>query len=284
QETELLLALKWRLVRADEEYEGMTVEARRITVDTARIRSENFQIAAPGAEADARCRRALFEAWIEREQATFVLAPSRLALEPTDVVLIEHDGRQLEFRLRSAADTDARAIEAVRTDAVIYGARPGPERAPSLPEPIVYGPPVAALMDLPVIAEGAPAHRPYAAVHASPWYGRAAVYRSATQDGFTLLDAIGRPARIGTLAFDFYAGPYARFDLGNEIHVDLLSGTLESVTDIELFAGANSAAIESEPDVWEIVQFGHAELIDMRRYRLTRLLRGQLGTEGAMRN
>jgi hypothetical protein len=284
QETELPLALKWRLVRADEEYEGMTVEARRITVDTARIRSDNFQITAPGAEADARCRRALFEPWIEREQATFALAPSRLGMEPTDVVLIEHDGRQLEFRLRSVADTDSRAIEAVRTDAVIYGARPGPERAPSLPEPIVYGPPVAALMDLPVIAEGAPAHRPYAAVHASPWYGRAAVYRSATQDGFTLLDAIGRPARIGTLAFDFYSGPYARFDLGNEIYVDLLSGTLESVTDIELFAGANSAAIESEPGVWEIVQFGHAELIDARRYRLKRLLRGQLGTEGAMRN
>jgi len=284
QETELPLALKWRLVRADEEYEGMTVEARRITVDTARIRSENFQIAAPGAEADARCRRALFEAWIEREQATFALAPSRLALEPTDVVLIEHDGRQLEFRLRSVADTDSRAIEAVRTDAVIYGARPGPERTPSLPEPIVYGPPVAALMDLPVVTEGVPAHRPYAAVHASPWYGRAAVYRSATQNGFTLLDAIGRPARIGALAFDFYSGPYARFDLGNEIYVDLLSGTLESVTDIELFAGANSAAIESEPGVWEIVQFGQAELIDARRYRLKRLLRGQLGTEGAMRN
>ena len=118
QETELPLALKWRLVQADEEYGGMTVEARRITVDSARIRSENFPIAAGGADADARCHRALFEAWIEREEAVFALPPSRLALEPTDVVELAHDGRMLEFRLRSVTDGEARAIEATRTDAV----------------------------------------------------------------------------------------------------------------------------------------------------------------------
>jgi hypothetical protein len=286
QETELPLALKWRLFAADEEYEGMTVEARRITVDTARIRGENFQIAAPGAEADARCRRALFEAWIEREQATFSLAPSRLALEPADVVLIEHDGRQLEFRLRSVADTDSRAVEAARTDAVIYGARPGPARAPAAPAPTVYGTPAVAIMDLPPIREDVSPHRPYVAVYASPWYGQAAVYRSAAMDGFTLLDTVGRPARMGRLAFDFYSSGAAgrNLDLGNELWIDLSSGTLESVTDLALFAGANSAAIESAPGIWEIVQFGVAELVAERRYRCKRLLRGQLGTEGAMRD
>jgi len=38
------------------------------------------------------------------------------------------------------------------------------------------------------------------------------------------------------------------------------------------------------PGVWEIVQAGAAELIAPGRYRLTRLLRGQRGTEGAMGN
>ena len=90
----------------------------------------------------------------------------------------------------------------------LYRARPGPERKPSLPRPIVYGPPVAVLMDLPMLSEDVPAHRPYAAVYAAPWYGKAAVYRSATLDGFTLLDVVGRRARIGTLASDFPSGPY----------------------------------------------------------------------------
>ena len=66
--------------------------------------------------------------------------------------------------------------------------------------------------------------------------------------------------------------------------VDLLSGTLESVTDLPLFGGANALAIQSTPGVWEIVQAGEVELIAPSRYRLTRLLRGQRGTEGAMGN
>ena len=66
--------------------------------------------------------------------------------------------------------------------------------------------------------------------------------------------------------------------------VDLLTGTLESVTDLTLFGGANALAIESAPGAWEIVQSGKAELLAPGRYRLTRLLRGQRGTEGAMDN
>ena len=89
---------------------------------------------------------------------------------------------------------------------------------------------------------------------------------------------------MGTLAFNFYSGPSSRFDLGNALYVDLLSGTLASVTDLELFAGSNTLAIESSPGVWEIVQFANAELVSAGRYKLTRLLRGQRGTEGAMGN
>jgi hypothetical protein len=76
----------------------------------------------------------------------------------------------------------------------------------------------------------------------------------------------------------------SRFDLGNALVVDLYSGTLESVTDLALFGGANALAVESGPGQGEIVQAGAAELIAPGRYRLTRLLRGQRGTEGAMGN
>jgi hypothetical protein len=87
---------------------------------------------------------------------------------------------------------------------------------------------------------------------------------------------------MGVLAADFFAGPVSRFDLGNALVVDLYSGTLESVTDITLLGGANALAVESSPGQWEIVQAGTAELIAPGRYRLTRLLRGQRGTENAV--
>ncbi|WP_442976784.1 GTA baseplate fiber-binding domain-containing protein, partial [Rubrimonas sp.] len=152
----------------------------------------------------------------------------------------------------------------------------------SLSKAVVFGAPEAVILDLPQLTEDQPAHRPLIAAHAVPWPGEIAVFRSPSTDGFDLLTTFGSRARIGTLVTDLYAGPTSRFDLGNVAVVDMLSGTLESVTDLALFGGANALAIESAPGAWEIVQAGAAELLAPGRYRLTRLLRGQRGTEGAM--
>ena len=284
QETEQPQALKWQIARADEDYDAAQVEARRITVDTTRIASESFPMSVPPEEAERHCRRALMEAWTGRESAVFRLPPSRLALDPADTIRLEHDGRQVELRLISIADAEARGIEAVRQDREAYDLPPGAERPSALSKAVVFGAPDAMLMDLPQLREDQPAHRPFVAAHAVPWPGEMAVFRSPSTDGFEVLTTFGGRARIGTLVSDFYAGPTSRFDLGNALVVDLLTGTLESVTDLALFGGANALAIESAPGTWEIVQAGAAELIAPGRYRLTQLLRGQRGTEGAMGN
>jgi hypothetical protein len=67
------------------------------------------------------------------------------------------------------------------------------------------------------------------------------------RDGFELVTTLGRPARIGALVTDLHPGPTSRFDLGNVAIVDLRSGTLESVTDLALFGGANALAVEASP-------------------------------------
>ncbi|MGS4947641.1 baseplate multidomain protein megatron [Meridianimarinicoccus sp. RP-17] len=284
QETELPQALKWQVARADEDYEAAQVEARRITVDTTRIASESFPMAVPPEEAERRCRRALMEAWTGRESAVFRLPPSRLALDPADVVSFVHDGRAVPLRLVSIADAEARGVEAVRQDREAYDLPPGAPRPSALSQAVVFGAPEAVLLDLPQLTEDLPAHRPFAAAHAVPWPGEIAVFRSPSTDGFELLTSFGTRARIGALVSDFYAGPTSRFDLGNALIVDLRTGTLESVLDLTLFGGANALAIESAPGVLEIVQAGAGELIAPGRYRLTRLLRGQRGTEAAMGN
>ncbi len=284
QETELPQALKWQVARADEDYDAALVEARRITVDTTRIASESFPMAIPPEEAERRCRRALMEAWIGRESATFRLPPSRLALDPADVIRLVHDGRDIELRLVSIADSDGRGVEAVRQDRAAYDLPPGDPRTVTLTRAVVFGAPDVVLLDLPQLSEDQPAHRPMVAAHAVPWPGEMAVFRSPGSDGFALLTTFGSRARIGTLVSDFYPGPTSRFDLGNALVVDMVSGTLESVTDLTLFGGANALAVEAAPGKWEIVQAGVAELIATGRYRLTRLLRGQRGTEAAIGN
>ena len=284
QETELPQALKWQIARADEDYDAAQVEARRVTVEATRIASESFLMAVPPEEAERRCRRALMEAWVGRETAGFRLPPSRLALDPADVVTLEHDGRAVPLRLVSIADAEARGVEAVRQDREAYDLPPGAPRPASLSKAVVFGAPEAVILDLPQLTEDQPAHRPLIAAHAVPWPGEIAVFRSPSGDGFALLTSFGTRARIGALVSDLYAGPTSRFDLGNVAVVDLLSGTLESVTDLALFGGGNALAVESAPGAWEIVQAGAAELLARGRYRLSRLLRGQRGTEGAMGN
>jgi hypothetical protein len=284
QETELPQALKWQVARADEDYDAAQVEARRITVDTARIASESFPMAVPPEEAERRCRRALMEAWVGRETAAFRLPPSRLALDPADVIRLEHDGRLVDLRLVSIADAEARGIEAVRQDRAVYDLPPGTSRPSTLSKPIVFGAPDAVLMDLPQLSEDQAPHRPLVAAHARPWPGEMAVLRSATTDGFQVLTGFGTRTRMGMIVADLSAGPVSRFDLANALVIDLFSGILESVTDISLFGGANALAVETAPGIWEILQAGVVELIATRRYRLTRLLRGQRGTEGAMGN
>ena len=148
------------MARADEDYDAALVEARRITVDTTRIASESFPMAIPPEEAERRCRRALMEAWIGRESATFRLPPSRLALDPADVIRLAHDGREVEFRLVSVADSEARGIEAVRQDRAAYDLPPGDPRPASLASPVVFGTPEVVMLDLPQISEDQPAHRP----------------------------------------------------------------------------------------------------------------------------
>lgn len=109
-----------------------------------------------------------------------------------------------------------------------------------------------------------------------------AAYRSPEDSGFELLTTFSSRARMGELVADLYAGPTSRFDHGNSVYLDLLTGTLESVTDLRLFGGENALAVAQPGGAWEILQFGAAELLAPGRYRLSRLLRGQRGTEADM--
>jgi hypothetical protein len=49
-----------------------------------------------------------------------------------------------------------------------------------------------------------------------------------------------------------------------------------------VLGGRNAAAVQRLDGAWEVLQFASAELTGANTYRLSRLLRGQLGTEWAM--
>jgi hypothetical protein len=89
------------------------------------------------------------------------------------------------------------------------------------------------------------------------------------------------PSTVGQTLDDLPAGPTARWHFVN-MRVQIYGGQLASVSDSELFAGANAAAIQWPDGAWEVIQFAKAELISDRTYVLSRFLRGQAGSERAI--
>jgi hypothetical protein len=90
--------------------------------------------------------------------------------------------------------------------------------------------------------------------------------------------ATAAPATLGWTTGALPAGNWALLDCVSSVEVRLLSDAmwLESRSDDALIGGANLALIGEE-----LIQFGKVDVLDGRRFRLSRLLRGRRGTEWA---
>ena len=90
--------------------------------------------------------------------------------------------------------------------------------------------------------------------------------------------ALTSSVRIGALLSDLAAGPVGRFDLANTLDILLPGISLASIPDAEILSGGNLFAVETLLG-WEILQAAHVELVGADTYRMSRLLRGQYGTD-----
>jgi hypothetical protein len=140
------------------DYEAAVAEARSGAPATPRVEALSVPIAFGAEAAQAVADRALAEAHAARESARFVLPPSRLELEPGDLVEV---GGATRHRIDRVTDRWAREISARRTD-VSRRARP-PAAARAAPPPPVRaataGLLAAVLIDLPRVgglSEGSP--------------------------------------------------------------------------------------------------------------------------------
>jgi hypothetical protein len=109
-----------------------------------------------------------------------------------------------------------------------------------------------------------------------------AIWRSADGESFERIALAPLAATVGTTLDPMPAGPVGRWDHANSFRVKLASGLLSSMSDMRVLGGANAAAIRNAQGAWEVIQFASAELVGANTYRLSRLLRGQQGSEAAM--
>lgn len=112
-----------------------------------------------------------------------------------------------------------------------------------------------------------------------------AVWRSAGTDGpLGLHRIVDYPACLGETLTPLPPGPLWRFDRGTRLDLRLRhAGALSSIAESDVLAGGNLFALVGSDGGVEIIAAAGAELIGPGTYRLSRLLRGLMGSEDLSR-
>ncbi|MBX3504906.1 MAG: glycoside hydrolase/phage tail family protein [Parvibaculum sp.] len=282
QETELPAALKLTYIAGGMEYRQAAVEARRLAGGSQRVVTAALPMVLTQMDAQRIADLWLQKTWEERERGDFALPPSLLALDPGDTVSLDLGHRSARYRLTGIADAGAREASGVSGMPGLFAPSDAPPRDAVPAAPRDYGLPLAVFMDLPLITGHETPHAPRIAVAADPWPGGVAVWRDSGA-GVALDRVVTAAATLGRTVSTLPPGPASRWDEANELTVALASGALSSASEGAVLGGANAAALEAPDGTWEVIQFREAELVAPATYMLRGLLRGQAGTERAMR-
>jgi len=215
-----------------------------------------------------------------RETVRFAVAGADRRPQPGSIVkLPAKDGG--DYLVTAIDDGLFRSIEARR----LLRFAPAPDRA-SLP--LVRraaagdaGKPLALFLDLPVIGAAEPKDSFRIAAFATPWRVQS-VSASPAESGFVERCSLAEPAVTGQIVEAAGPGVEGRVDRAGHVDVRLDSGELSSLPLLQVLNGANVAAMRAANGAWEVFQFASAEEIAPSLWRLTDLLRGQLGTGDAM--
>ena len=228
----------------------------------------------------------LQQAWAARETGSIKLPPSLLALDAGDAVTVAVDGLTMPFRIKAVDTTTFRMAELVGFDPSLLKVSSPPQAQSGTPRLGSYGPPLIAFVPLPPVTGAEPQlWAPRVAAYAKPWCG-IDVYRGNGGGGFDYVVTIDAPATLGVLTSPLPAGPVDRWDRGNTVSLQLFGpAQLLSLSDAQVLGGGGAIAVENVAvGGWEVLQYRDARLVGAGAYALTTLLRGQLGTEGAMAN
>ncbi|MGL4264702.1 MAG: phage tail protein, partial [Afipia sp.] len=282
QETELPREVSFGFTDGAADYRRSAVTSRRLVGGSNRTLHSDFAVITDDAAATRRADIWLQDLWAGRENIELSLGMKRLSLAPGDVIGVTVNARRRLFEISELVDTQSRQVKARSIDPEVFSV---PLFAPRVKPPMIppaLGPVQALVLDLPSIDSSEPPVLTRLAIFADPWPGSVTVWRSTDGLSFEKAATAFVPSIIGETLDPLPAGPASCWDLGGEMRVALYGGVLASVADARVLDGANAAAVLSTSGVWEILQFANAELAGDKTYRLSRLLRGQAGSEYAI--
>jgi len=251
------------------DYQSGLVLARDLFAETEKIIDISAPLILDAGQAKVIANSLLEQVLGENETIEFGVPPLLLGLESGDVLRV--GGIDGQWQITNLDGLGARTAQARRMRAgtipITTGVAPGVVATPDW----VSAPEGYALDIADFTGEGIRSG-PLVGVIVNPFANtHIAEPSSAGVD-------LAAPVRIGALLEGLPSGPVGRFDLANGVDILLPGVALAALSDADIFAGGNLLAIET-PQGWEILQAADIELVGVDTYRISRLLRGQYGTD-----
>ena len=275
--------VRLRFVQAGTDYDPVAEEAVLPDEATHAVAASELPLVLTRAEGRQIAERWLAEARIARDTVRLALPPSLSHLGAGDLLTLQGDNTGAQYRIDTVELGHAQLVEAVRVEPANHQPAALEDEAVAV-RPFTAPLPVLGLfLDLPLMTGDETPHAPHIAVTADPWPGPVALYAAPTEAGFTLNHVIQRPSIIGVTQDALGAGRPGVLDRAASVTVKLSSGRLDAIDMPTLLAGGNLAAIgDGTADRWEVLQFAGVTLVGPDTYRLSLLLRGQLGSDAVM--
>lgn len=270
------------------DYDPGVAIAQRQATNAIEKMGFNIPLAISNNNAQAIAEVVLYNAWVGRTKYHFLLPSKYFWLEPTDIISLDIDGAVHDLRITSIKSerNGLLDVEGVAEDISSYDFYTPPSNDSMIEIGTLVPETRLELIDIPALPtdSGNESILKIAVCSFGENWNGCAVYRSdnggdATVGDYNLIHSTDVASVIGNAMTTLSSGPNNRLDFGNTIDVVLLNGELTSIDDSTMMNGGNVAVIGNE-----IIQFANAELISENVYRLSKLLRGRLGTEHEILN
>lgn len=275
-----------KFIASDNSLQAGSERQRRRNHPTRNVLSMDLPITLHPEEARALSKQILWSAHSEKSNIEVSFPPRHMDIQSGDVLTGTVDGQDVSIlAVNVARGADHRInVSGVSFQRQVYD-QTGLAQDPSVGGGTAYRPPatIGFLADLPAMNDDQTSQVGYfygicTEVIDDSWAG-ASVFESTDDTDFVEMDAALEEAVMGRTLAALEPGTVLIIDTLNTVEVEMLQGSLTSVTEEDLLQGANWAAIRTGTGEWEIIGFQTATLTEDGTYILSNLLRGLRGTE-----
>lgn len=279
------LTLKY--LDTDREYDTSEQSYERENTAAINEKSLDLTVVLTATEAARKVEVLLYLYWMERTDVQITLPPAYLHLEAGDVITVTTSTASYELRIVEATYTADCRVECKckYNSAAVYVSTAVADGGTVQGRPLALtGPCMALPMDVPCVSETSldkPAVLVAMTGYTSAWPGGVLYKSSDTGQTWSEAAFWSAPCTMGSARNAIAAQQTAFIDTASVLQVDLLAGSLESVTELAMLNGANHFAYGADGR-WEIIAAKNAVLQADGSYLLSDLLRGRAGTEWAV--